>query len=356
MVPKRSVLNSLSLSDLKKIASALHIDLTPKISEIPLVKIRGEKYFIVDKLSRFRGLTIEDIDEVIGTNYSKKSKKTKEPKKIKEERREEEEVEFLEFLLDKFLYKEELQDLLDDLDLPVSGNKDELIDRIVQSGMIDESYVLSMLNKDILVEICDFLELETRGTKAELKKRILKNVGVVEEFEEKIPHKEPTTVPTRPPPPPPTVQHPQRETVAPTPPVRESLREQPKQIDLQVEFNQVVNSIHQWIPKVRRSTEEGYKSDLAGFLEYKRGYFVREESGETKADIMIENRIPIELKKNPTQQGYDRLAGQMGRHHRAKNCVIAVICDVGRYEQYEDFKHLVDFQFRGQTNVKVIKK
>ena len=71
---------------------------------------------------------------------------------------------------------------------------------------------------------------------------------------------------------------------------------------------------------------------------------------------MINNKIPVEIKKNPNQSAYDRLLGQMVRHHRSKKCVIAVICDVRRREQFEDFNHNVESFFQNQPNITVINK
>jgi len=78
------------------------------------------------------------------------------------------------------------------------------------------------------------------------------------------------------------------------------------------------------------------------------------ETGETMADIMVNDMFPIEVKKNPTLSAYDRLMGQLIRHHRAKGYAIAVVCDVRRLEQFEDFKHNVSKHF--EKNVIVISK
>jgi hypothetical protein len=58
------VLNSLSLSQLKKIAKAFDIDIKPKISDLPLIKIRGEKHFITERIFQVFGITVEDIDNI----------------------------------------------------------------------------------------------------------------------------------------------------------------------------------------------------------------------------------------------------------------------------------------------------
>jgi len=120
------------------------------------------------------------------------------------------------------------------------------------------------------------------------------------------------------------------------------------------DFSELVTSIERWIPLRRYKNEEGYQVDLRNYLEHKFGYQVMQETGETMADIMVNNIFPIELKKNPTLSRYDRLMGQLIRHHRAKGYAIAVVCDVRRLEQFEDFKHNVSKHF--EKNVIVISK
>ncbi len=128
-----SVLNSLSLSQLRMIAKALDIDLKPKLSEMPLIKIRGEKHFTVDKISEVIGITIKDIDNILGTNFSKG--RTEDAGKRTSQ--DSEKADFKEVLLDKYVDEDDIEIILYDLDLSVSGNKEAQIKRIIDSGQMD---------------------------------------------------------------------------------------------------------------------------------------------------------------------------------------------------------------------------
>jgi len=167
------VLNSLSLSQLKKIAKVFDIDIKPKLSEMPLIKIRGEKHFIVDRIWEVIGITIEDIDKILGTNFSKGRTEEAGKRDIQDSGN----VDFKEVLLDKYVDEDDIEIILFDLKLSVSGNKDAQIQRIIDSGQMDVPGIIKSLSKEVLVEICGFLGLETTGTEEQLKKRILVEQG-----------------------------------------------------------------------------------------------------------------------------------------------------------------------------------
>ena len=80
-------------------------------------------------------------------------------------------------LLDRYIDEDDIEIILFDLKLSVSGNKDAQIGRIIDSGQIDILDIIELLDKDALVETCDFLGLETSGTEDQLKTRILKKQG-----------------------------------------------------------------------------------------------------------------------------------------------------------------------------------
>ena len=98
------------------------------------------------------------------------------------------------------------------------------------------------------------------------------------------------------------------------------------------------------IPKTEIPNKEIY---LAGYLNSK-GYKIKQEAGETRVDILVNFSIPIELKKNLTQSGYDRLIGQGIRHIRSYGNLIVVICDTTRRELFEDFEHIINSRFSGE--------
>ncbi len=116
----------------------------------------------------------------------------------------------------------------------------------------------------------------------------------------------------------------------------------------------LIKSIEGWSPLKRHRTEEGYQMDLRQYLQYECGYPCRLE-GVEMADIVVEDKFPVELKKNPTQAEYDRLLGQLTRMHRAENFAVGVICDVRRLEMFLDFKQQMDRIF-GDGSVAIVQK
>lgn len=256
----------------------------------------------------------------------------------------------VEKFVDLYFYKEDLQDLLEQEGLHVSGTKAELIRRLRREANYDIFQFIFSLQKDELKFICEDLDLKTTGKKDELAERVFNEIveGWTEDYfmkemrrfadnqgwseselEEFLGKEEKERVET-----------PKRERI---PKVRGK-----------DDFSSLISAIERWIPLRRYKNEEGYQVDLRNYLEHKFGYQVRQETGETMADIMVNNIFPIEVKKNPRLSGYDRLMGQLTRHHRAKGYAIAVICDVRRLEQFEDFKHNVSKHF--EKNVVIISR
>ena len=102
------------------------------------------------------------------------------------------------------------------------------------------------------------------------------------------------------------------------------------------EFYKLVETVEDWTPRKRYSSEDGYRADLCGFIEGK-GFKTRMEEGESHPDILVNDSIPIEMKKDPKSGDYDRAVGQVIRHYNAHGSVIVVICDVKKRDQFEDF-------------------
>lgn len=76
-------------------------------------------------------------------------------------------------LLGRYLYKEDLQDLLENLDEPVSGSKDDLIGRLIGNEDFDAAEALAFLDKDQLKRLCEEADLPSKGTRDELFERAL---------------------------------------------------------------------------------------------------------------------------------------------------------------------------------------
>jgi len=81
-------------------------------------------------------------------------------------------------ILDRYLMKEDLQDILLDFDLPYSKNKEDLLNLIFQNKTIFEKAVKELVNdldKEELVEICEECNFSSKGKVKELREMIMKN-------------------------------------------------------------------------------------------------------------------------------------------------------------------------------------
>ncbi|MEE9173628.1 MAG: SAP domain-containing protein [Thermoplasmata archaeon] len=241
-------------------------------------------------------------------------------------------------LLNTFFLKDDLQSLLEDANLPVSGTKDELIDRLLEEADYSPEELLNYHYKDDLKEFCEDLDLPVSGRKDELVDRLIEFLLGIE-IEEAEEEEEPAPAPR----PRRTVVRPERVEVPAT-----------GLIGTEEGFLGLNQSIEGWTPLKRHRTEEGYQMDLRQYLQYECGYQCRLE-GVEMADIVVEDKFPVELKKNPTQAEYDRLLGQLTRMHRAKNFAVGVICDVRRLEIFLDFKQQIDRIF-GDGSVAIVQK
>ena len=166
-ISEREVLNSLSLSQLRKLAKTFDIDTKPKLSEMPLFTLRGEKHFIADKIYEVIGITVEDIDKVLGTNFLRTQTQTADTW----------DADFRVTLLDKFVDEDDLDIYLLDLNLSVSGSKVAQIKRLIDSGQMEVPDILKKMDAEVLVRVCESLGLEITGTEDELKNRILTQQG-----------------------------------------------------------------------------------------------------------------------------------------------------------------------------------
>lgn len=221
--------------------------------------------------------------------------------------------------LKKHFYKDALEDIALDYDLSGSGTKDQIIDRILDNVDL-EDILDDHLYKDDLKDICYDLGLPVSGAKWELIDSIVDKIAESSEETEETSQSERIS----------------RESTTPH------------------NASVVIQAIKEWIPRKRYVSEDGYRVDLASYLEGS-GFITRMDAGETKVDILVNSSIPIELKKNPRQSAYDRLVGQITRNVRAYGFVITVICDVTRGEMFEDFEHVISSRF-SQSEVYIIKK
>lgn len=83
----------------------------------------------------------------------------------------------IEIVLNSYLYKEDIQQLLAEIEEPVTGTKEELIVRLLRSEDFDESEAVAFLDKSQLQQLCEELELSTQGRRDELFGRVLNAIS-----------------------------------------------------------------------------------------------------------------------------------------------------------------------------------
>lgn len=119
-------------------------------------------------------------------------------------------------------------------------------------------------------------------------------------------------------------------------------------------YKRIAADIYSWVPRKRYSGEEPYHVDLASFLT-NRGYTTQLEEGAELVDILVDDQVPIEMKKSPTSSEYDRMQGQLFRFEGAYGCAIGVVCDAKGGESYADFVARI-IRTKGNRHISIIPK
>ncbi len=238
----------------------------------------------------------------------------------------------------RYCNKEDLQGAAEKLGLMVSGSKDEIIGRILNRTNRNPQDALSMLDNFSLQYIADRLNLPRRRGKDDQLDEILRRVFNVQMVRAPVPIVEEKIV-----------------TAAIRAPVQESYRPTaPAELPANTLFIKVVTEISEWTPDETYKSEEGYRTDLKSFLRA-RGFITRRETGDSRVDILVNDVIPIEIKKNPNKTEYTRAKGQMDNYCKEYGAGIVVICDAGNADLFEDFSRDVSRVCSGHP-VRVIKK
>ena len=125
---------------------------------------------------------------------------------------------------------------------------------------------------------------------------------------------------------------------------------------LDPDFESVIQLVEKWIPDRKRRSEEGYQVALRSFLEQKR-YRVEEGAGDSDVDLAVNDKVGIELKKDPVLAEYDRCFGQIARHLNNYDYVLVVVLNATHQDRFREFESNVDkFYIAIGLNVVVIRK
>jgi len=140
----------------------------------------------IEALANSPIVNLESIDRVFGTDVAGKG--YVEPKKKREEapsrgrtgpypepeapdRRDD--PSSPAYILGHYLYKEDVQSICEEFDLPTSGTKEDLIERVLTRSGFELGMALGYVDKEGLKELSEELNLRTSGTREDLEVRIL---------------------------------------------------------------------------------------------------------------------------------------------------------------------------------------
>lgn len=383
LVTTQEVLEQLDLPNLKKIAKRLGIQVSKGFTAFLMQQGLGleTRRPYIDALSNSGLVSLEEIDRILKTHYSRLQEERAEAPRVSERgpprrdraiERNEPATSFTTFesaaqFILECLGKVELQDICDDLDVPVSGNKEDLVYRILGDPAFTPEMALAYVDKEGLKEICDALGLRTQGVRDELEERIRRVVPTRPAQPERQAY-QPTqpaafrqTLPTAPPPDFQQAQQPARplprqESAAPqyapseppplefpeTPPttlIPEPVAPQIAQIQMVAEF------LGSYSPSQRFRNEQSYEIEVAQAMRHHFG----PENVKTQANIPG-GRIDIEVLgigveiKVPISRGQlQTLLGQVSiyRNYYGSNVVVLIFNDFAKFQDVNEFANLL---------------
>lgn len=114
--------------------------------------------------------------------------------------------------------------------------------------------------------------------------------------------------------------------------------------------------IKKWIPGKKYPEEKGYRDELSEFIrkELKRHeqdiifgtpekHIIKKEAGRARADIEIDRKIGIELKRNLSgKSDMNRFFGQISDYESEYDCIIVVLCGEVKEETVEELDYKLD--------------
>jgi hypothetical protein len=316
---EKKVLNSISPDDAIEI---INNEILKDICRDYDLPVGGNKIDLVDRI----------LDNVLIKKARKKEERSKDNKTSEKKPLSGNNDTQLREWLDAEFDQIEIKDACSRLDLSTKGNKDQLLDRLLESTKNSPKRTLAAWDYYTLKNKAEDLGIPTRRSKKEQIEEFLKAffgesfiVTESKPIDEKI-------------------------TVSSNPIVNNIIK---KSFD-QTSFNNLVKMIVSWTPSNSYPHESGYEGELATWLKAK-GYDTRQQTGDSLADILVDGVYPIEIKKEPKLGDYDRTVGQIQRHCLAYGSIIVVMCNVKYSDQFDDFGTRVKLALRDYPHI-IIKK
>lgn len=393
MVTTQEVLEQLTLANLKKIVKRMGIRVpqgfTGMLAQAGLgIESRGPYIRAIENSGL---VTLEEIDRILGTRYAKiHNEAGREPFQTQGPRPERTAIveprrltpdtfptagSIVRHAMDRYLSKDDIQAICADLNLPTSGNKPDLIYRVLGDSRFEPRMALVCLNKDDLKRLSNELGILDYGTRADLEDRVLYTISSRSGARSSVPQpKYPETPPIYPPSS--YVPHTQPPTLQPTPPAYqppvtpatprpgpqpeqtvtqeatpEALNERaempakpliPEPIAPQVaQLKMVTEFLEEYRPSQRFQDEQAYQIELAAEM---RNRFGRDNvkvqayipGGRIDLEVL---GIGVELKVPSSRGNLQTLWGQaqMYKGYYGPNLAVVIFNDFARTQDLSEF-------------------
>ena len=239
----------------------------------------------------------------------------------------------------KHLYKEEVQDLAKNLSLDKSGKKEDIILRILSCKDFELDDLTEYFYKEQFVGLCWNLNLPISGSKETLWNRIVDELKLdINQTLKELEKKEKKSLEAK------------SEIIK-----EKALEAKSEIIEENEEVIQLERIIQQWFPARRYKTEEGFQTELRSILEHKYSLKVQDEAGPTQVDILVNDSTPIELKKNPKREDFDRLTGQIDRNIELYGKIIIVICQLETRDLFLEYKNRLERRHSPEELIFIVK-
>jgi hypothetical protein len=384
----------LRLQDLQKVADRLGIRVSKGVTGLLTQAMFGSaaesRRSYVEALTNSDVVTLESIDRILHTRYSRLPDDTRGVRRSPRQKGVLSEIfapskkdgsrfytldSLLRHILDQYVAKSNLQKICDNLGIPRTGNKDDIVSRILSESRLTKEIVLYHVNRDNMRKLSEDMKLPAIGTRREMESRIANVMMKLPRDQIDHPRYErqqsPSEVskpyhaaPQMSPIPTPHVisqspgpndgvapsevpsgttitKPPEHEAIAPsTPPVSE-IRSAPT-IPILDEFDDILRFIDEWRPTKPYGDEGGYEVELDTRLRTRFGdTCVKNQRHVLDGRIDIEVMgVGVELKVPTNKAMLQRLVGQtmMYRKHYGPNLIVVIIAGRAKLQDVMAFK------------------
>lgn len=192
MVTKREALEELRLQDLQKIADKLGIRVSKGVAGLLTQAMFGSptesKRSYIEALADSDVVTLESIDRILHTRYSRLPDDTRGVRQSPRPQGVLSQIftprradisrfytldSLLQHILDQYVTKSDLQKICNNLGFPKTGNKGDLVARVIGDSRLTKEMVLHYVNRDSMRKLSEDMRLPVMGTRKEMESRIV---------------------------------------------------------------------------------------------------------------------------------------------------------------------------------------